>query len=67
MSAKVGEPWISGWSKEKFALFLKYCLYEVMSDTTQEDHNDTYLKHAGRQLGQEDLLSIERFVVAKVL
>jgi hypothetical protein len=31
MSAKVGEPWISGWSKEKFALFLKYCLYEVMS------------------------------------
>ena len=65
-SAKVGEPWISGWTREEFAKFMKVLGYEVLSDTTQEDYNETYLKDVGRQLQKEDLLNMERFVVAKM-
>jgi O-methyltransferase involved in polyketide biosynthesis len=65
LAAKAGEPWISGWSKEEFEKFIKECGYEVVSDTSQEDYNDTYLKGVGRQLDQDDLLSMERFVIAK--
>lgn len=67
MAAKVGEPWISGWTKDEFASFLKDCGYDIVSDTTQEDYNDGYLQPVGRKLEDEDILNIERFVVAKVL
>ena len=65
LAAKSGEPWISGWSKEEFEKFINECGYEVASDTSQEDYNETYLKEVGRQLHQDDLLSMERFVFAK--
>ena len=66
LSIKVGEPWISGWSKEDFATFMNDLGYKVVSDTTQEDYNETYLKDVGRQLEKKDLLNMERFVLAKV-
>lgn len=65
LAGKVGEPWISGWTSAEFGEFLEDCGYEVVSDTTQEDYNETYLKDVGRQLEEKDLLSMERFVVAK--
>lgn len=67
LASKVGEPWVSGWTKDEFAQFLKGLGYEVVSDTTQEDYNETYLKDVDRQLGKDDLLNMERFVVAKIL
>eukprot|EP00956_Cyclotella_meneghiniana_P030930 scaffold79666_cov76-Cyclotella_meneghiniana.AAC.5 len=67
LAEKVGEPWISGWTPDEFAKFMKDLGYEVLSDTTQGDYNETYLKEVGRQLPEEDLLNMERFVVAKVL
>ncbi|KAL7531189.1 hypothetical protein ACHAXR_003888 [Thalassiosira sp. AJA248-18] len=66
MIAKGGESWISGWSKEEFQDFIKDCGYQVISDTAPEDYNDTYLKSVGRKLDEKDILSMERFVVAKV-
>lgn len=67
MVEKVGEPWISWWTPDGFAKFMKELGYEVLSDTTQGDYNETYLKEVGRQLAEEDLLNMERFVIAKVL
>lgn len=68
MSAKVGEPWISGWSKEEFEEFVNECGYQVVSDTAPEDYNETVLKSVGRnKFDENELLSMERFVVAKIL
>ena len=71
-SAKmVGEPWITGWTQEEFADFLKDCGYLVTSDTTSADYNDQYLKECsanGRSERTFDaVLNMERFVVAKAL
>lgn len=67
MARRVGEPWISGWNPVSFAAFLKESGYETVSDTTQSDYNGTYLKDVGRMLNENDLLDMERFVVAKTL
>ena len=67
MADRGGEPWISGWTVLEFEEFLKDCGYQVLSDATQEDYNETYLKDVGRQLEREYLLSTERFAVAKAL
>lgn len=67
MARLVGEPWISGWDTISFAAFLEENGYETVSDTTQGDYNGTYLKDAGRMLKNEnDLLNMERFVVARI-
>ena len=67
MAAKVGEHWISSWRKDAFELFLSECGYNVISDSAPEDYNETFLKSVGRQLSEDDLLSMERFVLAKLL
>ena len=66
MVARMGEPWISGWTQEEFAVFLKECGYKVESDTTDKDYNTKYLEPVGRKL-ETEFLSMERFVVAKVV
>ena len=67
LSGSVGEPWISGWGQEEFAAFLKECgRYDVISDTTTRDYNESYLGAVGRKLEEKDVVSIERFVMAKV-
>ena len=66
MAARVGEPWISYWSKMDFEEFLNICGYQVVSDTSPEDYNDSYLNSVGRRMNEDELLSMERFVVAKV-
>lgn len=63
----VGEPWISGWTKNEFEKFLNDCGYAVVSDTTVEDYNETYLKSAGRRLDEKELRTVERFVEARVV
>jgi len=67
MAARVGEPWISGWSKGEFKDFLMDCGYRVLSDTGAEDYNETYLKSIGRSLDDQDLFCMERFVVAEAI
>ena len=67
LARQVGEPWISGWDAVSFAAFLKENGYEIVSDTTQSDYNETYLKDVGRMLNEDDFLDMERFVVAKTL
>ena len=62
MAGKVGEHWISSWRKDAFELFLSECGYNVISDSAPEDYNETFLKSVGRQLSEDDLLSMERFV-----
>ena len=52
MAAKVGEPWISGWTKEGFRSFIEDLGYEVVSDTAPEDYNASYLRSAGRELDE---------------
>jgi methyltransferase (TIGR00027 family) len=66
LAGSVGEPWISGWSPEEFAAFLKECGYDVISDTTTRDYNESYLGAMGRKLEEKDVVSIERFVMATV-
>ncbi|CAB9500361.1 Exhibits S-adenosyl-L-methionine-dependent methyltransferase activity (By similarity) [Seminavis robusta] len=66
-SARVGEPWITGWTQEGFADFLKECGYQVVSDTTCKDYNDKYLAPLGRKLDEKDIINLERLVVAKLL
>jgi len=67
LAAKVGEPWVSGWTKEDFRVFLRENGYEVVSDTAMSDYNLTYLKDVNRQLPEEELMNLERFVVARTL
>lgn len=62
-----GEPWLSGWSKDEFSDFLLRCGYRVLSDTSVGDHNDAYLGSIGRRLEHDEVLNMERFVVAKAL
>lgn len=67
LAGKVGEPWISGWTKPGIDAFLNECGYQLLSDTDVKDYNDKYLEPVGRKLEDKDLLTMERFVVAKVL
>ena len=68
MASSVGEPWISGWSQSEFKEFMNECGYEVLSDTTTKDYHDEYLGSLEvRKMDPNDILSIERFVCAKVL
>ena len=64
-TSKVGEPWITGFTPDEFELFLQECGYQVLSDTTLSDYNEEYLGLVGRKLSEEEMLCMERFVVAK--
>jgi len=67
MSQMTGETWMSGWSRSGFETFLQELGYQVLYDTTARDYNDKYMSPLGRQMKAEDVLSVERFVVAKIL
>jgi O-methyltransferase involved in polyketide biosynthesis len=67
MPGATGEPWISGWTQVEFATFLKELGYQVESDTTAKDYNDSYLEPLGRRMKEEEILNMERFVVAKTV
>lgn len=66
-AAKKGEQWISVWSQDEFRTFLSECGFEVVSDTTQEDYVEEYLGAVGRTLEKDEVLSMERFVVARAV
>jgi hypothetical protein len=40
---------------------------KFIEDTTTKDYNDEYIGRVGRAMVPKDILSIERFVRAKVL
>lgn len=61
-----GEPWISGWTRDGFKSFLQDMGYEIVSDTTASNYNDEYLVPLDRGQKPEEMLSMERFVVATV-
>lgn len=61
------EPWITSWSPESFASFLKDCGYAVVSDVSVEELNDQYLVPLDRGLQEDEKLELERYVVAKIV
>ena len=68
LTSKVGEPWITGFTPIEFASFLQECGYQVQSDTTVSDYNEEYFgKMVGRKLSEEEMICMERFVVAKAI
>ena len=66
LAGKVGEPWISMWAEEAFRQDLDAIGYEVLSNTTCKDYNDSWLAPLGRSMKPEEITSAERFVVARV-
>ena len=67
MAKMVGEPWISFWTKEGFEEWMKNLGYEVMENTTTKDYNEKYMEPLDRRMEPESIVSVERYVVAKVL
>lgn len=67
LTSKVGEPWITGFTPTEFASFLQECGYQVQSDTTVSDYNEEYFGMVGRKLSEEEMICLERFVVAKAV
>jgi len=63
----IGEPWISGWTVSGFESFLKPLGYQVISDTTMSELNEKYLKPLGRDLQEDEILALERYVAAEVI
>jgi len=62
----VGEPWISGFSPQEFKSFLDNLGYEVVLDSTVEELSDKYLAPLNRSLDKNEILSVERYVLATV-
>lgn len=67
LTSKVGEPWITGFTPVEFASFLQECGYQVQSDTTVSDYNLEYFGMVGRKLSEEEMIGMERFVLAKAV
>ena len=67
MAKMVGEPWISFWTEEGFEEWMKNLGYEVMEDTTTKDYNEAYMAPLDRRMEPESIVSVERYVVARVL
>ena len=63
-AARVGEPWISYYSKEEMKATLASSGFALTSDTTIEDVNAKYFGAVGREVPSEMLLLLERFAVA---
>jgi len=66
IAKSVGEPWISSWTEEGFGGFLEDLGYKVLENTTAKDYNETYMEPLGRRMKNDEILSVERFVVAKI-
>ena len=61
-----GEPWISVFSPHEFKLFLDALGYTVVLDSTINELNDKYLAPLNRSLHKNEILHVERYVLATV-
>ena len=66
-AATFNEPWITSWSPDSFASFLKECGFQVLSDVSVEELNEKYLVPRNRGLKEDEKLELERYVVAKIV
>jgi len=65
--AKVGEPWITGFTPSEFASFVaKESGFQVTSERALAELNETMLKPLGRKCPPENLLQAERFAEASI-
>ena len=63
----VNEPWISGWTQSEFKEFLSHLGFDVIENTTAKDYNELYMKPIGRSMDENQICSVERFVVATIV
>jgi methyltransferase (TIGR00027 family) len=64
LSAKVGEPWISFYSREEIESLLFQNGYSVEENLTLEDLNSLYFGPFGRTLSENQIFKLEHFLVA---
>lgn len=64
LSAKVGEPWISFYSREEIESLLFQNGYSVEENLTLEDLNFLYFDPVGRTLSENQIFKLEHFLVA---
>lgn len=57
----VGEPWISGWTKEEFASFAADSFSRVVADESTGEANERYFTPLGRTIAPASLLCTERY------
>lgn len=63
-----GEPWITSWNPESFALFLENdCGYKVVSDVGIAELNEQYLVPRNRALAENEKFGLERYVLASIV
>ncbi|MCH2108250.1 MAG: SAM-dependent methyltransferase [Polyangiaceae bacterium] len=66
LAAKVGEPWISGWTEPDFKEFMDKLGFDVLENTTCKDYNVAYMRPLGREMTPAKMTSAERFVTARL-
>ena len=59
------EPWITGWSKENYKLFMESLSFDIIEDVSIEDFEDKYFTPLGRTA--KPFLRIERFATGTLL
>lgn len=65
LSAKVGEPWISLYSKEEIKnIFISYG-FTILEDKTLSNLNSKYFEPLGRKLLEKELFNLEHSLVAE--
>ena len=64
LSEKVGEPWISFYSKEEIENLLSQNGFSIEEDVTLEDLNSIYFGPVGRTLAENQIFKLEHFLVA---
>lgn len=65
LSAKVGEPWISLYSKEEINNIFSHYDFTVTEDKTLSDLNTIYFEPVGRKLLEKELFNLEHSLVAE--
>lgn len=65
LSAKVGEPWISLYSKEEIHDIFTRNGLSVIEDKTLSDLNTIYFEPVGRKLLEKDIFMLEHSIVAE--
>lgn len=65
LSAKVGEPWISLYSKEEIKNIFIHYGFTVIEDKTLSDLNTIYFEPVGRKLLEKELFNLEHSLVAE--